>query len=65
MRNVKTTIKGSKMTVEIDLDAPATTSTSGKSEVFATTGGGKPQVGVDEKGEAIYLSLTAYRQPGR
>lgn len=42
MQNVKMTVKGNKLTIEVDLDAPTTPSASQKTDVVATTRGNVP-----------------------
>jgi hypothetical protein len=39
MQNVKTTVKGTKLTIEIDLSQDFGPSTSGKTNIIATTSG--------------------------
>jgi hypothetical protein len=39
MKNVKTSIKGNKLTIEVDLDQTQGPSKSGKNQIIATTGG--------------------------
>lgn len=49
MKNIKTTIVGSKLTIEVDLSAPGSPSASGKSMVVATTAGLKSIPGAPEQ----------------
>lgn len=62
MRNVTVTTKGNKMIIEVDVSeavvAAGTPSSSGRTKVFATTGGNKDiDIG---GGRSITLGLNAY-----
>jgi hypothetical protein len=56
MKNVKMTIDGDKLTIEVDLGKTFGASGSGKSIVIATTEGNKP-VGKDD----IKIGLNIYK----
>jgi hypothetical protein len=62
-RNVETTISkdGKTLTLVIDLTATGEPSASGKTLVFATTGGNQ-QIAQDGNGRPIYLGLNVYRK---
>ena len=57
MQNVNAKITGSKLTIEIDLDAPTERSASGKTNVVASTRG---NAALDYKGRKVNLGLNAY-----
>lgn len=56
MKNVKTTIEGSKLLIEVDLAQPGEVSKSGKSIVIASTEGNMP-LGQDD----IKIGLNVYK----
>ena len=56
MRNIKTTIAGNILTIEVDLSAPSTVSSSGKSLVIASTEG---NVSVEGK-EEVKMGINIY-----
>jgi hypothetical protein len=58
MRNVTTKVEGSKLIITVDLAAPTQKSSSGKSDVLASTEGNKIVSTVD--GRSLFLGLNAY-----
>jgi len=56
MNNIKTSLKGSILTVEIDVSQPGAPSGSGKSLVVGTTSGA-----ISVEGTDIQLNVNAYR----
>ena len=57
MQNIEATVKGNKLTIVIDLDAPTQLSASGKSQVIASTRGNTKLEGSD-----VTLGLNLYRK---
>jgi hypothetical protein len=61
MQNVKTSIKGNILTMEIDLSAPRTDSTTGKTEIVASSHGNQPLPGYKTAdGRIVKLGVTAF-----
>lgn len=61
MQNVKQSLKGSILTLEIDLNAATTPSTTGKSELIASTHGNQPLAGFKTKdGRIVKVGLTVF-----
>lgn len=58
MRNIETKITGTKLTVTVDLAAPATPSKSGKSQVIASTEG---NVKLQTPQGLVSLGVNVYR----
>ena len=58
MQNVKTSQRGTKLTIEVDLAVEGKVSVSGKSIVLASTHG-NPQIGETDKGP-VFLGLNLY-----
>lgn len=56
MRNVTMAVKGSKLTITVDLDADHGKSKSGKTTIIASSDGNQPIPGTDAK-----LGLNIYR----
>jgi hypothetical protein len=56
MQNIKTTVKGDKLTLEIDLKTTLGPSKSGKTILVASSGGNIPIPGTD-----LVLGLNAYK----
>jgi hypothetical protein len=54
LQNVKTTVKGKKLTIEVDLGKRFGPSKSGKSEIIATTAGNV------DVGNGVKLGLNCY-----
>lgn len=61
MQNLKATVKGSKLTLEIDLDKELGPSGSGKT-ILVSKGGNPPPV-FEHEGKQVRLNLTAYYKP--
>ena len=59
MKNIKTTIKGDKLTIEIDLKKRHGKSSSGKSEIVGTTSG---NVKLDAPYENISIGINCYEK---
>jgi hypothetical protein len=57
MQNVKTEVKGTKLFIEVDLEAPGEPSASGKSLVVASTRGNQAVVGA----EGFTIGLNLYK----
>lgn len=55
--NIKATVAGKKLTIEVDLSAKGTPSASGKSDVLATTRGNVTVPGA----EGVKLGFNLYR----
>lgn len=58
MQNVKTTIKGSKLIIEVDISKDFGFSASGKTIMVASSKGNKPVEGTD-----VVLGLNLYKYP--
>lgn len=58
MENVKQTIKGSKLILEIDLDETLHESGSGKSDIIASTYGNQPVTAYNKRN--VVLSVNCY-----
>ena len=56
-RGMAATLDGNRLTVEIDLGSDLGPSSSGKSRLVASSGGGKPVAAT-----GVTLNLTAYRK---
>ena len=56
MQNVKMSVKGDKLVIEVDLSAQGTISKTGKSEVIATTRGNAQVPGREER-----VGINVYR----
>jgi hypothetical protein len=57
VKNIKATIKGSILTIEIDLSKELGPSASGKTVLIASSGGNKPVPGRED----VYIGLNAYK----
>ena len=63
MENCKVTIKGTKLTIEVELNVEGTPSSSGKSQVLASTHGNARIEGSDIiVGLNVYKSLKAKKE---
>ena len=60
MRNVNTKVNGSILTITVDLDAPTQPSSTGKTQIIATSEGNQKVAEV--QGTAVYLGLNVYRK---
>lgn len=56
MKNVTTTIKGTKLTIEVDLEKDFGKSASGKTTIIATSSGNQ------EIADNVYLGLNIYKK---
>lgn len=61
-KNVKATVKGNKLTLEIDLDQEFGPSSSGKTIIVASSEGNQT-VGKNSQGAEIKLGINLYRKP--
>ena len=58
MENVKMTKTGNKLTIEVDLSKKGTPSSTGKSQVIASTKGNQKIDGTED----IYIGLNIYKK---
>ncbi len=59
MKNLKMSVKGKKLTIEIDLEERNGTSSSGKSEIIATTSG---NMKLDAPNDNISIGINCYEK---
>jgi len=60
MENVAMEVKGKTLTITVDLTAKGHPSTSGKTDILASTHGNAAVV--DPKGQTVYVGLNVYRR---
>jgi len=61
-KNIKATVKGSTLTIVVDLDADFGPSSSGKTILIASSEGNQT-VAKNSKGQEVKLGLNLYRKP--
>jgi hypothetical protein len=61
MQNVKMTVEGNKLTIEVDLSEEHGPSSSGKTTIIATTSGNAPVEGK----EGVQVGLNVFKKRGK